>query len=107
MTKNAESRFYTPSTRRLERPAAAGDSRGFRYVLSEAGSRSLEDRLERLSSPYLNPEETLGEIFPAFASTFPRDLWTRLLQFRADPDAPGFGILGNLPVDRHLPPTPH
>ena len=78
-----------------------------RVDLPEPTTTALRESLERLtlSSPYDDIETFLTAIYPVFA-TLPPSLLQRLSAFRNDPKAYGALVVGNLPIDDDLPPTP-
>ncbi len=78
-----------------------------RVELPASAKTALQHSLDTLGlgSPYDDIETFLTAIYPMF-SVLPHSVLQRLSAFRNDPRAYGALILGNLPIDDELPPTP-
>ena len=76
-----------------------------RIELSPADGARLARALDRLRPDDEDLDGLLAGLLQT-ASVLPRDVVRSLLRFRAAPDAPAALVLGGLPTDEALPPTP-
>jgi L-asparagine oxygenase len=74
-------------------------------VVPAAARRELEGSFSRCGPLAGDAEPFLASVFSSVA-LLPTDLIRSLLQFRADPTAPGMLLIEGMPVDADLPPTP-
>lgn len=73
--------------------------------LPEEDRAELAAALERFADPSEDIDSALAELYSLFAR-LPSPMLRAILDFARYADSPGMMLVGNLPVDREVPPTP-